>query len=115
MSFGANPPYYYAQIRVDPKNKEHLYMLSVGVTHSTDGGKTWSSPFNFGGDNHALWIDPKDSDHMLLGFDHGMGVTFDGGRNWMHPDNLPLAQIYAIDADNDYPYNVYWVSRTTAR
>lgn len=105
--FGANPPYYYAQIRVDPTNKEHLYQLEVGVKHSTDGGKTWSSPFNFGGDNHALWINPKDPNNMLLGYDHGMGVTFDAGRNWMHPDNLPLAQFYAISLDNDYPYNVY--------
>ena len=44
---------------------------------------------------------------MLLGYDHGMGVTFDGGRNWLHPDNLPTAQFYAIAYDNDYPYNVY--------
>jgi photosystem II stability/assembly factor-like uncharacterized protein len=106
-SFGANPPYYYAQIRVDPNNKEHIYLLSVNVIHSTDGGKTWSPPFQFGGDNHALWINPKDSDHMLLGYDHGMGVTFDRGRNWMHPDHLPLAQFYAIGYDMDYPYNVY--------
>jgi photosystem II stability/assembly factor-like uncharacterized protein len=104
--FGADPPYYYAQIRVDPKNKEHVYQLGVGVIHTTDGGATWSSPFN-GGDNHALWIDPKDSDHMLLGYDHGMGVTFDAGRNWLHPDHLSLAQFYAIAYDNAYPYNVY--------
>ncbi len=104
---GGNPPYYYAQIRVDPKNKEHVYLLSVGVTHTTDGGKTWSSAFNFGGDNHALWIDPNESDHMLLGFDHGMGVTFDGGRNWLRPDNMPLAQFYAIGYDMEQPYNVY--------
>jgi photosystem II stability/assembly factor-like uncharacterized protein len=105
--FGADPPYYYAQIRVDPQNKEHLYQLGVSVTHSTDGGRTWSSPFNFGGDNHALWINPKDPNHMLLGYDHGMGVTYDAGRNWLHPDNIPLAQFYAISVDNEYPYNIY--------
>jgi photosystem II stability/assembly factor-like uncharacterized protein len=104
---GANPPYYYGQIRVDPNDKEHLYLLSVGVVHTTDGGKTWSSPFGFGGDNHALWINPKDSDHMLLGHDHGMGVTFDGGRSWLSPDNKPLAQFYAIGYDMARPYNVY--------
>ena len=104
---GANPPYYYAQIRVDPNNKEHIYLLTVNVVHSTDGGRTWGSPFNFGGDNHALWINPKDSDHMLLGYDHGMGVTFDGGREWLHPDNKPLAQFYAIGYDMDVPYNIY--------
>jgi photosystem II stability/assembly factor-like uncharacterized protein len=104
---GGNPPYYYGQIRVDPKNKEHVYLLSVGVTHTTDGGKTWSSPFGFGGDNHALWINPVDSDHIILGHDHGMGVSFDGGRFWLSPDNKPLAQFYAIGYDMDQPYNVY--------
>jgi hypothetical protein len=104
---GGGPPYYYGQIRVDPKNKEHVYLLSVGVTHTLDGGKTWSSPFGFGGDNHALWINPNDSDHLLLGHDHGMGVSFDAGRTWLSPDNKPLAQFYAIGYDMDRPYNVY--------
>ena len=104
---GGNPPYYYGQIRVDPANKEHVYLLSVGVSHTTDGGKTWSSPFGFGGDNHALWINPTDSNHIILGHDHGMGVSFDGGRNWLSPDNKPLAQFYAIGYDMERPYNVY--------
>jgi photosystem II stability/assembly factor-like uncharacterized protein len=105
--FGANPPYYYGQIRVDPNNKDHIYLLSVGVTHSLDGGMTWQGAFNYGGDNHAMWINPADSNHMILGHDHGMGVTFDGGRTWIDPQNLPLAQFYAVDYDMDYPYNVY--------
>jgi len=104
---GGNPPYWYGQIRVDPKNKEHVYLLSVGVTHTTDGGKTWSAPFGFGGDNHALWINPVDTDHMVLGHDHGMGVTFDAGRTWLSPDNKPLAQFYAIGYDMEQPYHVY--------
>ncbi len=104
---GGNPPYYYGQVRVDPNDAEHVYILSVGVTHTTDGGKTWSTPFNFGGDNHALWINPADSRHMVLGYDHGMGITFDGGQNWYHPDNKPLAQFYAIGYDMATPYNVY--------
>lgn len=105
--FGANPPYYYAQIRVDPNNKEHIYQLGVSTVHSLDGGRTWNDAFNFGGDDHAMWINPKDSDHIVFGYDHGMGVSYDGGRNWLHPDNKPLAQFYAISVDNDYPYNVY--------
>ncbi len=104
---GGNPPYYYGQIRVDPSDKEHVYLLSVRVTHTTDGGKTWSSPFGFGGDNHAMWINPADSSHVILGHDHGMGVTFDGGRTWLSPDNKPVAQFYAIGYDMDQPYNVY--------
>lgn len=106
-AFGANPPYYYGQIRVNPTNKDHIYLLSVGMMHSTDGGRTWSTPFNYGGDNHAMWINPADSNHMILGHDHGMGVTFDGGRTWIDPQNLPLAQFYAVGYDMEYPYNVY--------
>ena len=104
---GGNPPYYYGQIRVDPNDKEHVYLLSVGVTHTTDGGKTWSSPFGFGGDNHAMWINPADSNHLILGHDHGMGVSFDAGRSWLSPDNKPLAQFYAIGYDMERPYRVY--------
>ena len=105
-SVGGNPGYYYGQIIVDPNDDQVVYVLSVGVLASRDGGKTWASPFSFGGDNHALWIDPKDSAHMLLGYDHGLGVTWDGGANWYHPDFLPLAQFYAIDYDMSYPYRV---------
>ena len=104
---GGNPPYFYGQIRVDPRDKEHVYLLSVSVTHTTDGGRTWSSPFSFGGDNHAMWINPADSRHLILGHDHGMGVSFDAGRTWLSPDNKPLAQFYAIGYDMEQPYNVY--------
>jgi photosystem II stability/assembly factor-like uncharacterized protein len=106
QSIGSGPGYYYQQIIVDPNNDQHVYTLTVGVQESKDGGKTWGSPFNFGGDNHALWIDPADSGHMLLGYDHGLGVTWDAGKNWYHPDNLAIGQIVAVDYDNSYPYNV---------
>ena len=104
---GGGPGYYYMDIRIDPADANHAYVLSVGVLETKDGGKTWTSAFRFGGDNHALWIDPKNSKHMLLGYDHGMGITFDGGQNWYHPDELPLAQFYAVGLDNKVPYNVY--------
>ncbi len=105
-SIGGNPGYYYGQIVVDPNDANVVYVLSVGVLASRDGGKTWTSPFRFGGDNHALWIDPADSRHLLLGYDHGLGVSWDGGKNWYHPDFLSLAQFYAIDFDMSYPYRV---------
>jgi len=105
-SIGGSPGYYYGQIIVDPNDDKKVFVLSVGVIGSRDGGRTWVQPFRFGGDNHALWIDPKDSNHMLLGYDHGMGVTWDGGLNWHHPDFMPLAQFYAVDYDMSYPYRV---------
>ncbi|MCH6546845.1 MAG: hypothetical protein IH798_00225 [Gemmatimonadetes bacterium] len=104
---GGGPPYYYGKIIVDPNDTDHVYVLSSRMYETTDGGTEWDRPFNFGGDNHVLWIDPDNSKHMMLGYDHGMGITYDGGENWYHPDNIPLAQFYAIGLDMDFPYNVY--------
>jgi len=101
-----NPGYYYAQVRVDPNDKETVYVLSVGWSRTRDGGATWQG-MGFGGDNHALWIDPKDSNHMLLGYDHGFGISRDGGATWMRPDNIPVAQYYAIGFDMNVPYRVF--------
>jgi photosystem II stability/assembly factor-like uncharacterized protein len=103
---GGNPPYYYGQVRVDPNDKEHVFVLSVGWSQSRDGGKTWQG-MGFGGDNHSLWINPRDSQHMMLGYDHGFGISFDGGQSWLKPDNIPTAQFYAVGIDMAVPYNVY--------
>lgn len=107
ITVGGGPGYYYNSIRVDPNNSERVYVLATGMHFSEDGGKTWRTPPLRGGDNHAMWIDPNDSDHILLGYDHGMVITWDGGRTSYHTDQLPLAQFYAIGVDMDYPYNVY--------
>ncbi len=104
---GGYPSYYYQQVIVDPNDADHVYVLGIRVWETKDGGKTWGMPFRFGGDNHSMWIDPADSEHMLLGYDHGMGITYDAGATWYHPDELPLAQFYAVDVDLAYPYNVY--------
>lgn len=98
---------YYGQIIVDPNNPDHVYVLSEKVDESLDGGKTWFRAFEYAGDNHVLWIDPRDSRHMLLGYDYGMAITYDAGDFWYHPDELSMAQLYAIGVDMDYPYNVY--------
>jgi photosystem II stability/assembly factor-like uncharacterized protein len=104
---GGGPAYYYGQIIVDPNDADVAHVLSAGSWGTTDGGATWESqPLGFGGDDHALWIDPDNSDHMILGYDHGMGVTWDGGQNWYHPDDQSLAQLYAVGYDMSYPYNV---------
>ncbi len=107
LSIGGRPAYYYGQIRVDPNDPDVVYVLSIRTMKTEDGGQTWDqAAFNFGGDDHALWIDPQDSDHMILGYDHGMGVTWDGGENWYHPDNQSLAQFYAVGFDMSRPYRV---------
>ncbi len=100
-------PNYYGQIIVDPNNDKVIYVLSEKVDISRDSGKTWKRAFEYGGDNHVLWINPKDSRHMLLGYDYGFARSYDSGKNWIHFDNISMAQLYAISIDMDFPYNVY--------
>ena len=98
---------YYGQIVVAPDDPERLFVLSSGCDESRDGGRTFARCFRFGGDNHVLYINPKDSDHFLLGYDYGMAISQDGGAHWYHPDELSLAQVYAVSVDDARPYNVY--------
>lgn len=107
-AIGGEPGYYYGQIRVDPNDPDRIFVLSIRTYGSTDGGRTWQrNVFDFGGDDHALWIDPRDSQHMILGHDHGMGITWDGGATWLFPDYLPIAQFYTVSYDMSYPYRVF--------
>ena len=112
-SVGGGPAYYYGQIIIDPNDPDVVYVLSARSWVTRNGGETWERPEwysqptgGFGGDDHALWIDPDDSRHMILGYDHGMGVSYDGGARWYHPDFQSLAQFYAVGVDNSYPYRV---------
>ncbi len=106
---GGSPHYYYGQIRLDPKNPDHLWALGVNVYESTDGGKNWDTRFGRGlhVDHHALWIDPTDPRRALLGNDGGLAQTRDGGAHWDHLSELPLGQFYAVAVDLREPYRVY--------
>jgi photosystem II stability/assembly factor-like uncharacterized protein len=115
VEVGGSPGYYYGQIRVDPNDRNTVYVLSVPVHKSTDGGVTWTPSRQqrrgFGDslhvDHHALWIDPTDGKHCLLGNDGGLAITWDGGEHWDHLTHLPVLQFYAIAADQRTPYRVY--------
>ena len=107
---------YYSQIRVDPKNKDHVYALLVRTWESTDGGRIFTQKgwafssyltSNFiHGDFHALWIDPDDSLHLIVGSDGGLYTSYDGGNEWeAHP--MPLGQFVSIAIDMRKPYYVY--------
>ncbi len=105
-----NRPFYYADLRVDPINPNRVYSLWSLLSRSEDGGKTFATlvPFQkVHPDHHALWINPRDPDHLINGSDGGVSVSRDGGRNWSFVGNLPLAQFYHVRVDQDVPYHVY--------
>ncbi len=105
---GGSPAYYYGQIRVDPQDSERLYVMSVPLSTSKDGGKEWESiARSVHVDHHALWIDPNDSEHLILGNDGGLHFSWDRGKTWDHVFNLPLAQFYAVGVDMQWPYHIY--------
>ncbi|MCC6670338.1 MAG: glycosyl hydrolase [Planctomycetes bacterium] len=106
---GGSPGYYYGQIRVDPRNDQRLYVLSVPVHVSEDGGKTFKTDVfrDVHVDHHALWIHPEDSKVMLIGNDGGMAITYDGGRHCDHLNDLPIGQFYTVSVDLREPYWVY--------
>ena len=105
---GGSPAYYYGQIRVDPSDDTRLYMCSVPFYKSEDGGKTWQTiARSVHVDHHAIWINPENPNHLLLGNDGGFHISHDQGETWDWATNLPLAQFYAIGVDHQVPYNVY--------
>ncbi len=102
-------PQYYNELVVDPKNPNRVYSLDTFTKVSEDGGKSFkplSNEFRHV-DDHALWIDPNNTDHLIIGGDGGVYESWDRGRLWRHAQNLPLAQFYRIQPDNAEPfYNV---------
>jgi photosystem II stability/assembly factor-like uncharacterized protein len=102
-------PFYFSQVRVDPADENRVYVCGVNLHVSADGGKTFRSNAAEGthADHHALWIDPADSSHLVLGGDGGLYFSYDRGSSWEHLMNLPLAQFYAVAVDLRKPYRVY--------
>jgi photosystem II stability/assembly factor-like uncharacterized protein len=104
-----NPrPMYFSQVRVDPNNDKYVYVLGIGLYRSEDGGKTFKTDDgNYHPDQHALWIDPHDSRHMLLGTDGGYYVTYDRMARWQYLNNMAIGQFYHVAVDSRRPYRVY--------
>jgi photosystem II stability/assembly factor-like uncharacterized protein len=102
-------PFYFSQVRIDPGDDRRVYVLGVGLHVSTDGGRTFRGDGAEGAhnDHHALWIDPADPQHLVLGGDGGLFLSYDRGATWGHVKNLPLAQFYSVAVDTRRPYRVY--------
>jgi photosystem II stability/assembly factor-like uncharacterized protein len=99
----------FAEVRVDPKNKDRVYMANTSTYRSSDGGKTFTAFKGApgGDDYHTLWINPDNPDIILLAGDQGAVVTVNGGKSWSSWYNQPTAQFYHVITDNQFPYWVY--------
>ena len=105
-----NRPMYYSQIRVDPSNAEYVFVGGLNFSRSLDGGKTFKSlqPGIAHSDHHAIWIDPKNGNHILIGNDGGLDVSYDRGDTWEFVNTgIVATQFYAVAADMRRPYYVY--------
>ncbi len=101
---------YYQRIFVDPINENKIYSCDMMMSLSLDGGTTWKEvpTKNKHVDNHVIFIDPKNANHMLVGCDGGLYETYDAASNWNYKQNLPITQFYKVSTDNAFPfYNVY--------
>jgi photosystem II stability/assembly factor-like uncharacterized protein len=104
-----NPrPMYFSQVRVDPSDDKYLYVLGIGMYRSQDGGKTFRSDVRgIHADQHALWIDPRDGRHAIIGCDGGYYVTYDRMANWDHLNHMAIGQFYHVVVCVKRPYWVY--------
>ncbi len=98
-------PFYFSQVRADPNDPQRVYVVSGELKVSNNGGKTFKS-IDAGGDNHDLWIDPTQSDRLLLGSDMGFDLSVDGAKTWSYINTMPFAQIYRVGYDRALPYHV---------
>jgi len=100
-------PWYYMHVIADPQDENVLYIMNVEAYKSTDGGHLFDKVHVPHGDNHGLWIDPKDTRRMIASNDGGVTVTLDGGESWSTQDNQPTAQFYHVITDNEMPFRLY--------
>ena len=113
--FTNNRPFYFQELAVDSKDPDRLYNIYQSLTISRDGGLTFDSiPMipadetkGIHADFHAFWVNPADPQHFIIGGDGGIGITYDHGRSWYFPENIPVAQFYHVNADQETPFNVY--------
>lgn len=104
-----NPrPMYFSQLNIDPDNPDRVYYGGVGLQMTIDGGRTVATDAALAthDDVHAIWINPANPDHILIGHDGGVSVSYDMSRTWNQHNNLPLALFYHVSVDNSLPFRV---------
>jgi photosystem II stability/assembly factor-like uncharacterized protein len=101
-------PFYFSRIVADPVVKDRIWKTGLNLHRSDDGGVTWSTHAGSAhSDHHAIWIDPADEDHVIMGTDGGAYVSRDRGKTCRFIGNLPISQFYHVTVDDRRPYNVY--------
>lgn len=106
---------YYTHLDLDPTDDQRLWILDLRLWRSDDGGRTWveHNSRHVHADLHGFWIDPADSDNLVLGGDGGVSTSLDGGETWEQAV-LPIGQFYEVDVDDQEPYMVYGGMQDTA-
>ncbi|MBK8647471.1 MAG: glycosyl hydrolase [Gemmatimonadetes bacterium] len=104
---GGTGPHYYQEIEASPVNADLVYQMDVFLQVTRDGGATFTnleSGHDKHSDNHAMWIDPADGRHMLVGTDAGLYETFDEGKRFRHFPNIPASQFYKVALSDRAPF-----------
>ena len=101
--------YYFGEIRVNPKDKNSIYLCGVPIIRSDDGGKTFKSinKENVHADHQTLWVNPNLKGHLIDGNDGGVNISYDNGESWIKCNNPAVGQFYTVNVDHEEPYNVY--------
>ena len=99
--------WYYIELFTDPVNDQTVYVMSAPALRSTDGGKTWENVSGTHGDFHNLWINPDNANNMIIANDGGAAISVNKGKTWSTQNNMPTAQFYRINTDNQFPYRIY--------
>jgi photosystem II stability/assembly factor-like uncharacterized protein len=107
-------PMYFSQLRIDPSNDKAIYVAGLPVARSLDGGRTFVTLDQAGGngdpghvDQHAIWVDPKNPKHLVIGHDGGLSISWDQGRTWDYVNTMATSLAYWVSADMRRPYHVY--------
>lgn len=100
--------FYFGKVRIDPTDGERVYVLGFGVAVSDDGGKTFlnTGARDIHGDCHAMWIDPANSNHVLLGTDGGIYFSYDKTKTWDFMSTLAIGEFYNVSFGMDKPYTI---------
>jgi photosystem II stability/assembly factor-like uncharacterized protein len=100
-------PFYFNKVFVNPKDENEVYVTELGLHRSTDGGRTFADVNTPHGDDHIVWINPDNPNVLIETNDGGANITQDRGKSWSTQMNQPTAELYMVDADDQFPYRLY--------